>query len=611
MNPTLKNLILWLVISMVIMSILGNITSDDNKPTSEVTYSTFLEQVSEEYVAKAVISGAKVTYVTQNGQKLYTIIPNGYDKDLINELYKNGVEFQGQLPEGQSLLTSLFISAFPILLLIAVWIFFMRKMQGSGGKGGSGAMSFGKSKAKLVEQVKTRMADVAGCDEAKEEVQDLIEFLKAPQEFMGVGGKPPTGTLLLGPPGTGKTLLARALAGEAGVPFFTISGSDFVEMFVGVGASRVRDMFEQAKKAAPCIIYIDEIDAVGRKRGVGTGGGHDEREQTLNQMLVEMDGFEGNEGILVIASTNRADVLDPALLRPGRFNRHVHVGLPDIIGREEILKVHARKIPLGEDVDLSIIARGTPGFSGAKLEDLLNEAALWAAKHKKKVVDREDIRHAQNKILMGKERKVVMSDDDKWATAYHEACHALPGYIMHLLGHHDPVYAVSNVPRGHALGVTMYLPEADRYSQNKGDLTAFIVSLLGGRRGELLYHKGDALKISTGASNDLERASEIVRRMVKEWGYSKELGLLTFKTNEYGQTNGAPELLAKVDTISKNWLAESDKFVQDLIDKHEELIHAMAKAVVEKGTIYDDEIEEVFGVLKNEYEGKKLELNLE
>jgi cell division protease FtsH len=609
MNPTIKNLLMWMVLAFVLMTIFNSFNSSENV-SKEQAYSAFLKQVESNSIQAAIIEGGQVKYITTSGDNYFTVIPNGYDDNLIDDLHKKNIDFKGKEPAKPSFLKTILISWFPMLLLIGVWIWFMRKQ--SGGGSGGGAMSFGKSKAKLLgeDQIKTRMADVAGCDEAKEEVVDLIEFLKDPTRFTRLGGVPPKGTLLVGPPGTGKTLLAKALAGEAKVPFYTISGSDFVEMFVGVGASRVRDMFELAKKNAPCILFIDEIDAVGKKRGGGMSGGHDEREQTLNQMLVEMDGFEDNEAVLILASTNRADVLDDALLRPGRFDRQVHVGLPDINGREQILKVHARKVPLADDADLSAIARGTPGFSGAKLESLINEAALEAAKSGKKTVDRESLRFAHNKIIMGKERKIQMSDEDKKATAYHEVCHALPGYIMHLMGHHDPVYAVSIVPRGPALGVTMYLPEEDRFSQNKGDLTAFIVSLLGGRRGEFLYHKGEEIMISTGASNDLERASDIARRMAKEWGFSSDLGLLTIKEDPYGRSTGAPESIASAEKAAAKWLKDADTYVQKLISENVDVIHKMSQIVFEKGTIYQDEIEEIFTPLREKYQDKKLDLEL-
>ncbi|MCH8538013.1 MAG: ATP-dependent zinc metalloprotease FtsH, partial [Alkalimonas sp.] len=456
-----KNLIVWLVIAVVLMSIFNSFGPSGN--AEQVTsYDQFLKQVEQRQVREVKIERSGViTGVQRSGDRFETVIPGGYDGKLIDDLYKHDVRIVGTPPEESSWLATIFISWFPMLLLIAVWIFFMRQMQGGGGKG---AMSFGKSKAKLMgeDQIKTTFVDVAGCDEAKEEVSELVDYLKDPSRFQKLGGKIPTGILMVGPPGTGKTLLAKAIAGEAKVPFFTISGSDFVEMFVGVGASRVRDMFDQAKKAAPCIIFIDEIDAVGRQRGAGLGGGHDEREQTLNQMLVEMDGFDGNEGIIVIAATNRPDVLDPALLRPGRFDRQVVVGLPDVKGREQILKVHMRKVPLGDDVEPSVIARGTPGFSGADLANLVNEAALFAARGNRRTVSMDEFEKAKDKIMMGAERRsMVMTEKEKEMTAYHEAGHAIVG---RLVPEHDPVYKVSIIPRGRALGVTMYLPERDRVS---------------------------------------------------------------------------------------------------------------------------------------------------
>lgn len=608
----IKNILPFFLLAFVLMTVFQSLNPSETAPT-EQAYSAFLKQVESNNIQQVVIQGGQVKYTTTSGVAYFTVIPNGYDDNLIDDLHKQGIEFKGKEPAKPSFLSQIFISWFPILLLIGVWIWYMRRQSSGKGGGGGGVMGFGKSKAKLLGdgEIKTRMADVAGCDEAKEEVVDLIEFLKDPTKFTRLGGVPPKGTLLVGPPGTGKTLLARALAGEAKVPFFSISGSDFVEMFVGVGASRVRDLFVNAKKHAPCIIFIDEIDAIGKKRGSGNmSGGNDEREQTLNQLLVEMDGFDGNEGILIMASTNRVDVLDDALLRPGRFDRQVHVGLPDINGREQILKVHARKVPLADDANLSAIARGTPGFSGAKLENLINEAALDAAKSGKDTVDRESLRFAHNKVIMGKERKISMSDEDKKATAYHEVCHALPGYIMHLMGHHDPVYAVSIVPRGPALGVTMYLPEQDRFSQNKGDLTAFIISLLGGRRGEFLYHNGQEIMISTGASNDLERASDIARRMAKEWGFSSELGLLTVKEDPYGRSTGAPESIANAEKAAAKWLKESDEYVQNLISENEGIVHQMSQIVFEKGTIYQDEIEALFAPLREKYQDKKLDLEL-
>lgn len=607
-----RTLIMWMGIAFILMFIFRSFSPSEGN-LQQKDYTTFIQEVHNDAVQAVIVEGKQLKVIANNGENYVVIFPREIgDKDLASDLIKNKVKIIGTPDKKPSLLGTIFVSWFPMLLLIGVWIWFMRKQSGGGGSG-SGVMSFGKSKAQLLnpEDIKTRMTDVAGCDEAKDEVGDLIEFLREPQKFTRLGGVPPKGTLLVGPPGTGKTLLAKALAGEASVPFFYISGSDFVEMFVGVGASRVRDMFQAAKKAAPCIIYIDEIDAMGKKRGQSMNGGHDEREQTLNQMLVEMDGFAGSEGVLIIASTNRVDVLDDALLRPGRFDRQVHVGLPDIQGREDILKVHARKVPLGDDADLRAVARGTPGFSGADLANLINEAALDAAKADKQEVDLESLRFAHNKIIMGKERKITMPEKDKEATAYHEVCHALPGYVMHLMGHHDPVYAVSIVPRGPALGVTMYLPEQDKFSQSKGDLTAFLVSLLGGRRGEFVYHKDNAVMISTGASNDLERASDLVRRMAREWGFSKELGLLTVKSNQYGQSTGSTQSIQKAEDAAQRWLTQADEYCKKLIDDNMDVVHAMAKEVIEKGTIYQDEVERIFAPLREKYQGKSLDLNLE
>ncbi|MGB0836290.1 MAG: ATP-dependent zinc metalloprotease FtsH, partial [Psychrobium sp.] len=533
-----------------------------------------------------------ITGKRRDGSQFTTVVPM-YDKDLMNQLITKDVKVQGQAPEESSMLTSIFISWFPMILLIGVWIFFMRQMQG--GAGGKGAMSFGKSKAKLMgeDQVNTTFADVAGCDEAKEEVTELVDYLREPTKFQKLGGRIPTGVLMVGPPGTGKTLLAKAIAGEAKVPFFTISGSDFVEMFVGVGASRVRDMFEQAKKSAPCIIFIDEIDAVGRKRGAGMGGGNDEREQTLNQMLVEMDGFEGNEGIIVIAATNRPDVLDDALLRPGRFDRQVTVGLPDIRGREQILNVHMRKVPLGDDVKASVIARGTPGFSGADLANLVNEAALFAARGTKRIVNMEEFENAKDKILMGAERRsMVMDDAEKEMTAYHEAGHAIVGRMV---PDHDPVYKVSIIPRGRALGVTMYLPEQDRFSQSKQHLESNISSLYGGRIAEEIIYGSD--KVSTGASNDIERASAIARRMVTQWGLSEKMGPLLYAEEE-------SDPYQREQKISAQTRVEIDAEVRELINRNYEraeqilrdnmdILHAMKDALMKYETIDAGQIDDL------------------
>ncbi len=525
MSDLAKNLILWVVIAIVLVSVFNNFGPRPNA-AKPMEYSAFISAVKEGAVAKVEIMGRTIHGITAAGERFTTYSPD--DPGLIADLLNNGVIIDAKPPEQQGLLMQVFISWFPMLLLIAVWVFFMRQMQGGGG--GRGAMSFGKSKARMLgeDQVKVTFADVAGVEEAKEEVAELVEFLRDPGKFQKLGGKIPRGVLMVGSPGTGKTLLAKAIAGEAKVPFFTISGSDFVEMFVGVGASRVRDMFEQAKKHAPCIIFIDEIDAVGRHRGAGLGGGHDEREQTLNQLLVEMDGFEGNEGVIVIAATNRPDVLDPALLRPGRFDRQVVVPLPDVRGREQILKVHMRKVPLADDVKPSIIARGTPGFSGADLANLVNEAALFAARANEKLVTMADFEKAKDKIMMGAERRsMVMSEDEKRLTAYHEAGHAIVGLSV---PSHDPVYKVSIIPRGRALGVTMFLPEEDRYSYSKERLESQIASMFGGRIAEELVFGPE--HVTTGASNDIQRATEIARNMVTKWGLSEKLGPLTYMEEE-------------------------------------------------------------------------------
>ncbi len=527
MNDLAKNLILWAVIAVVLLSVFSNFSKTAKKP-SAVPYSTFFGQVKSGQVAQVTIDGRNIKGKMSSGRIFSTYSPETDNSAMIGNLLNNNVEIDAKPPQGQSLLMTIFISWFPFLLLIGIWIFFMRQMQG--GAGGRGAMSFGKSKARMLgeDDINVTFHDVAGAEEAKEEVAELVEFLQDPGKFQKLGGRIPSGVLMVGSPGTGKTLLARAIAGEAKVPFFTISGSDFVEMFVGVGASRVRDMFENAKKHAPCIIFIDEIDAVGRHRGAGLGGGHDEREQTLNQLLVEMDGFEGNEGVIVIAATNRPDVLDPALLRPGRFDRQVIVPLPDIRGREQILKVHIRKVPENDDVKLGIIARGTPGFSGADLANLVNEAALFAARENAKTVSMAHFERAKDKIMMGAERRtMVMSEEEKELTAYHESGHAIVG---RLVPDHDPVYKVSIIPRGRALGVTMFLPEEDRYSHSKKLLESQISSLFGGRLAEELIYGKD--RVTTGASNDIERATDLARNMVTKWGLSERLGPLTYSEDE-------------------------------------------------------------------------------
>jgi len=591
-----KNLILWLVIAVVLMTVFNNF-SQGGGSGQQVAYSQFISQVHNGGVRKADIDGRVITAQSRTGEQFTTIIPTQYDPKLLDDLLENNVEVTGKPPEEPSIWASIFISWFPMLLLIGVWIFFMRQMQGGGGKG---AMSFGKSKARLMseDQIKTTFADVAGCDEAKEEVTELVDYLKDPTRFQHLGGKIPKGVLMVGPPGTGKTLLAKAIAGEARVPFFSISGSDFVEMFVGVGASRVRDMFEQAKKAAPCIIFIDEIDAVGRQRGAGLGGGHDEREQTLNQMLVEMDGFEGNEGIIVIAATNRPDVLDPALLRPGRFDRQVVVGLPDVRGREQILKVHMRKVPLGKDVDASVIARGTPGFSGADLANLVNEAALFAARGNKKVVAMEEFEKAKDKIMMGAERRsMVMTEEEKAMTAYHEAGHAIVG---RLVPEHDPVYKVSIIPRGRALGVTMYLPEQDRVSHSKQHLESMISSLFGGRLAEQIIY-GDE-KVTTGASNDIERATQIARKMVTQWGLSEKMGPLLYADDEGEVFLGrsvtqhkhmSDETARAIDQEIKLFIDRNYDRAKRILEENVDILHTMKDALMKYETIDADQIDDL------------------
>ncbi|WOH37908.1 ATP-dependent zinc metalloprotease FtsH [Thalassotalea fonticola] len=589
MSDMVKNLILWLVIAIVLMSVFQSFTPG-TAAGSKLDYTKFINEIHQGQVAEVrietdgVINGTK-----RNGQTFTTLIPTAYDKDLLSDLIANNVKVEGVPEEEPSLLASIFVNWFPMLLLIGIWIFFMRQMQGGGGKG---AMSFGKSKARLLsdDQIKTTFADVAGCDEAKEEVAELVDYLRDPSKFQKLGGRIPSGVLMVGQPGTGKTLLAKAIAGEAKVPFFAISGSDFVEMFVGVGASRVRDMFEQAKKSSPCIIFIDEIDAVGRQRGAGLGGGHDEREQTLNQMLVEMDGFEGNEGVIVIAATNRPDVLDPALLRPGRFDRQVTVGLPDIRGREQILKVHMRKVPLGDDVDAAVIARGTPGFSGADLANLVNEAALFAARTSRRLVSMVEFDKAKDKIMMGAERRsMVMSEEEKEMTAYHEAGHAIVG---RLVPEHDPVYKVSIIPRGRALGVTMYLPEKDRVSHSKLHLESMISSLYGGRIAEEVIYGSD--RVSTGASNDIERATEIARKMVTQWGLSEKMGPMLYAEEEgevflgrsAAKTKHMSDDTAKeIDEEVRTFIERNYKRAEDILKNNMDILHAMKDALMTYETI--------------------------
>ena len=596
LNDLTKNIVLWVVIAIVLMSVFNNF-GPQGTSTPTVDYSDFINEVQQGRVQKVEIEDHTVEGVRLDGTGFITHTPPD-DPKMLDDLLSNNVVVKVRSPGENSLLMQIFISWFPMLLLIGVWIFFMRQMQGGGG--GRGAMSFGKSKARLLgeDQIKITFADVAGVEEAKEEVGELVEFLRDPSKFQRLGGKIPSGVLMVGSPGTGKTLLAKAIAGEAKVPFFTISGSDFVEMFVGVGASRVRDMFEQAKKHAPCIIFIDEIDAVGRHRGAGLGGGHDEREQTLNQLLVEMDGFEGNEGVIVIAATNRPDVLDPALLRPGRFDRQVVVPLPDVRGREQILKVHMRKVPMADDAKASIIARGTPGFSGADLANLVNEAALFAARGNKRLVEMEDLEKAKDKIMMGAERRsMVMSDDEKKITAYHEAGHAIVGRSM---PSHDPVYKVTIIPRGRALGVTMFLPEADRYSHSKEFLESQICSLFGGRIAEELVFGAD--HVTTGASNDIMRSTELARNMVTKWGLSEKLGPLTYGEDEgevfLGHSVAQHKVVSdetanlideEVRAIVDRSYKRAETILKDNIDK----LHAMSDALMKYETIDSDQIDDI------------------
>ncbi|EJN30206.1 ATP-dependent metalloprotease FtsH [Pseudomonas sp. GM78] len=598
MNDMAKNLILWLIIAAVLVTVMNNFSSPNEPQT--LNYSDFIQQVKDGKVERVAVDGYVITGKRNDGDSFKTIRPAIQDNGLIGDLVDNHVVVEGKQPEQQSIWTQLLVASFPILVIIAVFMFFMRQMQGgAGGKGGP--MSFGKSKARLLseDQVKTTLADVAGCDEAKEEVGELVEFLRDPGKFQRLGGRIPRGVLMVGPPGTGKTLLAKAIAGEAKVPFFTISGSDFVEMFVGVGASRVRDMFEQAKKHAPCIIFIDEIDAVGRHRGAGMGGGHDEREQTLNQLLVEMDGFEMNDGIIVIAATNRPDVLDPALLRPGRFDRQVVVGLPDIRGREQILKVHMRKVPMGDDVAPAVIARGTPGFSGADLANLVNEASLFAARAGKRIVEMKEFELAKDKIMMGAERKsMVMSEKEKQNTAYHEAGHAIVGRVV---PEHDPVYKVSIIPRGRALGVTMFLPEEDRYSLSKRALISQICSLYGGRIAEEMTLGFDG--VTTGASNDIMRASQIARNMVTKWGLSEKLGPLMYAEEEgevfLGRGGGGQaasfsgETAKLIDSEVRSIIDQCYGTAKQILTDNRDKLDAMADALMKYETIDAEQIDDI------------------
>ena len=590
-NNTLKSIAIWVAIALILMTIFNQF-SGSSKTDTPLVYSQFMQQVKEGRIAKVEIDNHRIKGTTSEGKKFNTYAPT--DPWLVSDLLKNNVIVEAKPEEQQSVLMSIFISWFPMILLVGVWIFFMRQMQG-GSKGG-GPFSFGKSKARQLDQTnnQTTFADVAGCDEAKEEVTEIVEFLKDPSKFHKLGGRIPRGVLMVGPPGTGKTLLARAIAGEAKVPFFTISGSDFVEMFVGVGAARVRDMFEQSKKSAPCIIFIDEIDAVGRHRGQGSGGGNDEREQTLNQLLVELDGFEPNSGVIVIAATNRADVLDKALLRPGRFDRQVMVSLPDIKGREEILLVHMRKIPADPDVKASIIARGTPGFSGADLANLVNESALFAARRNKRTVDMQDFEDAKDKIFMGPERKsLVMREEERMNTAFHESGHAV---VAKLLPHADPVHKVTIMPRGWALGLTWQLPEFDRISNYKNKMLEEISILFGGRIAEEVFMK----QMSTGASNDFERATKLARDMVTRYGMSDKLGTMVYIGQDQDSFFGSMSSKTiseatqqKVDAEIRRILDEQYSVARKLIEKNRRKVEAMAKALLEYETIDADQINDI------------------
>ena len=600
MSELLKNLLMWLFIAITVFSVFNNFNTETS--VQELSYSEFISQVESDQVLSVEFSSDNYTLKgkTVNGESFETVRPPFLQDDLSEILNDHRVAVTGERPEEQSILKQLLIASFPILIILAVFIFFMRQMQGGlGGK--SGPMSFGKSKAKMLEggKVKTSFADVAGVEEAKEEVQEVVDFLKDPTKFQKLGGKIPTGILMTGSPGTGKTLLAKAIAGEAGVPFFSISGSDFVEMFVGVGASRVRDMFDQAKRQAPCIVFIDEIDAVGRHRGAGMGGGHDEREQTLNQLLVEMDGFEDNQAIIIIAATNRPDVLDPALLRPGRFDRQVVVPLPDIRGREQILKVHMRKVPIAQDVDASLIARGTPGFSGADLANLVNEAALVAARTAKKLVGMEQLEFAKDKVMMGSERRsMVMSEEEKLKTAYHESGHAIVGRCLE---EHDPVYKVTIIPRGRALGVTMFLPEEDKYSYSHQSILDRICGLYGGRIAEELIYgeKG----VTTGASNDIERATDLAHNMVTKWGLSEKLGPIKYgdETDEpfLGRSAGASkqgisdDTAHEIDNEVKEILSSCYQIAKDILNENLEALHKMSKALMDFETLDVDQIDDI------------------
>ena len=591
----MKNIVLWVIVALVLMQVFNSF-GPQQKGKSEIDYSTFITNVKNGTISRVDIQGRTITGTTTDNNSFTTYSPD-YDPGLMGDLLENGVTIQAKPTEQTGLLMQIFISWFPMLLLIGVWIFFMRQMQGGGGKN---PMTFGKSKAKMLneDQVKVSFKDVAGVEEAKEEVGELVEFLREPAKFQKLGGKIPRGILMVGSPGTGKTLLAKAIAGEAKVPFFTISGSDFVEMFVGVGASRVRDMFEQAKKHAPCIIFIDEIDAVGRHRGAGVGGGNDEREQTLNQLLVEMDGFEGNEGVIVIAATNRPDVLDPALLRPGRFDRQVIVPLPDIRGREQILNVHLGNVPTADNVKANVIARGSPGFSGADLANLVNEAALFAARENKYVVEMKDMEKAKDKIMMGAERRsMVMSEKEKEMAAYHEAGHAIVG---RLVPDHDPVYKVSIMPRGRALGITMFLPEEDKYSNSKQQLESQMSTLYAGRIAEDIIYGPDA--VTTGASNDIERATKLAHNMVTKWGLSDNMGPIAYGEDEgevflgrsVTQHKAISDLTAKsIDEDIRTLVNRNYQRAKDILNEHIEKLHIMTKLLMKYETIDSDQIDAI------------------
>ena len=596
MNDMVKNLILWAVVAVVMMTVYQGFNSTTAGTTAD--YTTFIGDVENNQVIQTKFNETGEILVTKkDGTKYTTALPIPLeDKEILNDLLKQKVKIEGAMPEKRGLLSQILVSWFPMLFLVGVWIYFMRQMQGGGGK----AMSFGKSRAKMLtkEQIKTTFADVAGCDEAKEEVGEIVDFLRDPNKFQKLGGKIPKGILMVGPPGTGKTLIAKAIAGEAKVPFFTISGSDFVEMFVGVGASRVRDMFEQAKKNAPCLIFIDEIDAVGRQRGAGLGGGHDEREQTLNQMLVEMDGFEGNEGVIVIAATNRPDVLDPALTRPGRFDRQVVVGLPDVRGREQILKVHMRKVPIAPDVNAMTLARGTPGYSGADLANLVNEAALFAARTNKRMVTMLEFEKAKDKINMGPERRtMIMTDKQKESTAYHEAGHAIVGYLV---PEHDPVHKVTIIPRGRALGVTFFLPEGDQVSISQKQLESKLSTLYAGRLAEDLIYGEE--NISTGASNDIKVATNIARNMVTQWGFSDKLGPILYTEDEGEVFLGRSMAKAKhmsdetahiIDEEVRKIVARNYERARQILVDNMDILHAMKDALVKYETIEEVQIEQL------------------